>query len=106
VKLSAFPPGWCLGYLIHRERDEASPDSDESYEVGFLSIVGMEAHADGIHAVVAYPTGALVRDCDIEHPIVCIIGPGENRDRVARAGVAEYLKAAARTSAVGAAVAG
>lgn len=86
MKLSAFPSGWVLGFLI---AEVGGPD----YQVGFMPIVGMEICDDGdhIHAIVASPTGELVRDRDVEHPIICIVGPDENRERVARAGLAEYL---------------
>lgn len=84
MKLAPFPAGWALGYLVRTDGDDL--------QVGFLPIVGMEAtERDGIHAIVAAPTGELSRDKDIEHPLVCIAGPGDDRDRVAEAGLREYV---------------
>lgn len=85
MKLAPFPEGWALGYLVR--------EVGEDLQVGFMRIVGMEVtESDGIRAIVAAPTGELVRDKEVEHPLVCIVGPGEDRDRVARAGVAEYVR--------------
>lgn len=84
MKLAPFPPGWVLGYLIGSDGDDL--------QIGFLPIVGMEAtEHDGIRAIVASPTGELSRDKDVEHPLICIVGPGEDRQRIADAGLREYL---------------
>jgi hypothetical protein len=83
VKLSPFPPGWVVGFLVN----DASADGGD-LEVGFVPIVGMEAsEEEGLHAIVMAPSGELVRVKDVEHPLICVVGPEEDRQRVAKAGL-------------------
>lgn len=103
--MTQFPPDWHLGFLVQVKDPDPDPAADQaassSAETGeerevrcavqFMPIVGMVAYGRGIAAVVALPNGTLVRDIDLEHPVVCIQGPGEDRVKVAKAGLEEYV---------------
>lgn len=83
--LAPFPPDWQVGILL------TDPLEDDA-KIGFLPIVGMEAHTGGITAVFALPDGTLVRANQLEHPVICIVEPNADRHKVAVRGLEDYLR--------------